>query len=297
MSADKTSTDRASRPRTGWQSERYRALRRFVKQRLAFASLCFLLLMVLIALLAPLIAPYPPALTSLPDALQGPSGAHWLGTDDLGRDTLSRVIYGTRTSLLAAAQATGLSVILGAPLGILAGFLGGRWDSVMSRVADALMTFPGLLLAVVIVGILGPGLTNAMLAIGVVYAPRLFRVARASATSVMPETYIRAAETLGCSKTRIVLRHLVPNALSPIVVQISLAMGTALLVEASLSFLGLGVQPPDASWGSLLGKAVPYLTVQPVAVIVTGSLIAAAILSFNLVGDGVRDSIGRERRS
>ncbi|WP_166741601.1 ABC transporter permease [Cumulibacter soli] len=278
-------------------SERFRTIHRFVRQRLAFASLCVLVVMVLLALLAPVIAPYPPAQNSLQDALQGPSGAHWLGTDDLGRDMFSRVLYGMRTSLLAAAQATALSVVLGAPLGIIAGYLGGKWDAVLSRIADALMTFPGLLLAVVIVGIRGPGLTNAMLAIGIVYAPRLFRVARASAASIKPETYIRAAETLGCSKTRIVMRHLVPNALSPIVVQISLAMGTALLVEASLSFLGLGVQPPDASLGSLLGRAVPYVSQIPVAVIVSGSLIAIAVLAFNLVGDGIRDSIGRERRS
>lgn len=277
-------------------SERFRVVRRFRKQKLAVISLLFLAFLVLVALTAPLIAPYPPSANDLNATLQGPGLKHWFGTDDLGRDMLSRLIYGTRTSLLAASQATLLAVVLGVPLGILAGYLGGKWDAAMSRVADALMTFPGLLLAVVIVGILGPGLTNAMIAIGIVYAPRLFRVARATALSVMPETYIKAAQTLGCSSFRVITRHVVPNALSPIVVQISLAMGTSILVEASLSFLGLGVQPPDASWGSILGRAVPYMSVQPVAVLASGLIIALAVLSFNLVGDGIRDSIGRERR-
>jgi peptide/nickel transport system permease protein len=180
---------------------------------------------------------------------------------------------------------------------MLAGFLGGWVDAIFSRVADAVMTFPALLLAVIIVGIRGPGLTNAMIAIGVVYGPRLYRVARASVLGVLNETYVAASRTVGCSQTRILVRHLLPNALSPLLVQISLTMGTAVLAEGSLSFLGLGVQPPQASWGALLGRAVPYVEAQPTPVIAAGLCISLLVLAFNLVGDGLRDSIGRERRS
>lgn len=283
------------RDRAGWL--RLPVVTRFLAQRLALASLAFVVLMVTVAVLAPALSPYSPEATDLQATLKGPSGAHLLGTDDLGRDLLSRMIFGTRTTVLAASQATILAVVAGIPLGMVAGFVGGVLDAVMSRVADAFMTFPALLLAVIIVGLTGPGLTNAMIAIGIVYAPRLFRVGRASVLSVVSETYISASRTIGCSPTRVLLRHVLPNALSPVFVQISLTMGTSILAEASLSFLGLGVQPPQASWGSILGRAVPFMGSQPVAVIASGLAISFLVLALNLLGDGLRDSIGREKRS
>ena len=293
-------TDLPSIPRIPLRKARLLRLpmvQRFRRQRLAVAALGFVLLVTLVCLAAPVLSPYPFDRGVLEDTLQGPSSAHLLGTDDVGRDVLSRLLHGGRTTLLAAVQATGFSVLLGVPTGIVAAFGGGRVDAVLSRVADAVMTFPALFLAVVIVGIMGPSLTNAMIAIGVVYGPRLFRVARAAGLSVLNETYISAATTVGCSRTRVLARHLVPNSLSPLLVQISLTMATAVLAEGSLSFLGLGVQPPESSWGAVLGRGVPHMSEHPTPVIAAGLLITLLVLSFNLIGDGVRDSIGREHRS
>lgn len=279
------------------RSTRGGAIERFGSQPLAMAALLFVVAVVIMCVLAPVLTPYPFDRGVLADTLQGPSSRHPLGTDDVGRDVLSRLLYGGRTTLLAAVQATGFSVALGVPAGLVAAFAGGWLDACLSRVADAVMTFPALLLAVVIIGITGPGLTNAMIAIGVVYGPRLFRVARAAGLNVLNETYIAAARTVGCSPGRVLLRHLLPNALSPLLVQVSLTMATAVLAEGSLSFLGLGVQPPEASWGAVLGRSAPQMSQHPVPVIAAGVLISLLVLSFNLVGDGIRDSIGRERTS
>lgn len=274
---------------------RLTVVQRFVRQRLGMAALLFIIATIVLCALAPVISPYPFDKGDLTQALQGPSSAHWLGTDDIGRDILSRMLYGGRTTLLAAFQATALSVVLGVPAGLVAALFGGWIDTTLSRVADAVMTFPALFLAVVIVGISGPGLTNAMIAIGIVYAPRLFRVARAAGVGILNQTYILSARTVGCGSGRILLRHMLPNALSPILVQISLTMATAILAEGSLSFLGLGVQPPQASWGALLARAVPQMSTHPVPVIAAGLAISAVVLAFNLIGDSARDSIGRER--
>lgn len=272
-------------------------LDRFRRQPLAVAALVFVVAVTIACLCAPLLTPYPFDRGVLADTLQGPSAKHPLGTDDVGRDVLSRLLYGGRTTLLAAVQATGFSIILGVPAGLVAAFAGGWVAACLSRVADAIMTFPALLLAVVIIGITGPGLTNAMIAIGVVYGPRLFRVAKAAGLAVLNETYIAAATTVGCSPLRILMRHLLPNALSPLLVQVSLTMATAVLAEGSLSFLGLGVQPPQSSWGAVLGRSVPQMSQHPAPVIAAGVLISLLVLSFNLLGDGIRDSIGRERMS
>lgn len=283
--------------RLGDQSGFFRltVVQRFVRQRLAMGGLVFIVVVVVLCALAPVISPYPFAKGELADALQGPSSAHWLGTDDVGRDVLSRMLYGGRTTLLAALQATTLSVVLGVPTGLVAALFGGWVDMVLSRIADAVMTFPALFLAVVIVGISGPGLTNAMIAIGIVYAPRLFRVARAAGVGILTQTYILSSRTVGCGRGRILWRHMLPNALSPILVQVSLTMATAILAEGALSFLGLGVLPPQASWGALLARGVPQMTNHPTPVIAAGLAISFVVLAFNLIGDGARDSIGRER--
>ncbi len=274
-----------------------RFLRRFKQERGALVACGFLLLVAICAVAAPLLAPYDQDAQSLSDRLQNVSASHPLGTDDLGRDVLSRMLFASRVSLIAAIQATAIGVLLGVPVGLVAGYVRGWFDTLASRVADAIMAIPALLLALAIVGILEPNLTSAMIAIGVVYAPRLFRITRAAALSVREETYVEAARSLGTGTGRIILGHVLPNILSPLVVQISLSMGFAILFEASISFLGLGVQPPDASWGSMLGRSTRFFEGSPHLVVVPGVAILLTVLSFNIIGDGVRDSLGKETRN
>lgn len=278
------------------ESPARRFARRFGHDRAAMAASVVLLLIVACAAAAPLLAPYDPDAQSLTDRLQAFSSEHWLGTDDLGRDVLSRLLYASRVSLIAALQATAVGVVLGVPTGLLAGYTRGAVDSVLGRVADAMMSIPALLLALAIVGVLEPNLTSAMIAIGIVYAPRLFRITRASALSVREETFVEAARSVGSGPWRIVTGHVLPNVLSPLIVQISLSMGFAILFEASISFLGLGVQPPDASWGSMLGRSTRFFEQSPHLVVVPGVMILITVLAFNVIGDGVRDSLGKEVR-
>lgn len=272
-------------------------VRRFRKNRVGVVAAVALGLIVLIAVFAPWLTPHDPHTGQLTNTLQGPSAEFWLGTDDLGRDVLSRLIYSSRISLLAAVIAVGVALTIGLPLGLLSGYAGGWTDNVIMRFNDALMSFPALILAVVIVGMLGPSLRNAMVAIGLVYAPRIMRVVRGSALSVSQEVYVKSAKALGCTDVRIMVRHVLPNILSPLVVQTTIMLGLAILAEAGLSFLGLGVQPPESSWGSMLGRAFPYLGRTPLTVIVVGVTISVTVLSFNLLGDAFRDSLGREKRA
>jgi peptide/nickel transport system permease protein len=272
-------------------------VRRFCRNRVALASLAVLALIVLVAIFAPALAPHNPARSSLRNVLKPPGGIYPLGTDDLGRDVLSRLIFAGRVSLLASVQALSIALVIGLPLGLVAGYVGGWTDLVITRFNDALMSFPALILAVVIVGLLGPSLTNAMTAIGLVYAPRILRVVRASTLSVRQEVYVTAARATGCSDARILLHHVLPNITGPLVVQATVLMGHALLAEAGLSFLGLGVQPPETSWGAMLGTAFPYLARAPTATVAAGCIISVTVLCFNLIGDGLRDSVGRARRA
>ena len=273
-----------------------RFLRRFRGQRLAMIALTFLVLMVLVAIFAPWIAPKDPLALTLSRALEGPSGEYWLGTDEVGRDMLSRMVYGTRVSLLAAGQAVVLALMLGVVPGLLAGFFGGWIDMIISRITDALMSFPPLLLAIAIVGVFGPNLRNAMIAVGVIFAPRFLRLTRSAVLSVKEEIYIEASRSIGTSTAAVLRRHIVPNILSPLIVQISLSLGFSMLAEASLSFLGLGVQPPEASWGAMVGRAYRFLNQAPTMVLFPGIAIALTVLAFNVLGDGLRDSFGREVR-
>ncbi|MFI9551065.1 ABC transporter permease [Nonomuraea endophytica] len=251
---------------------------------------------VLVAVAAPLIAPYDPVDQDLLRRLEGPSAAHWLGTDESGRDVLSRLMYGTRVSLGASLLAVTVAALCGVPLGLLAGYLGRGFDLVVSRVADAVLSIPGLVLAIAIATALGPSLTNAMLAVGVVYAPGFYRVVRGSALAVRGQTYVQAAIVTGCSTPRIILRHVLPNVSTPLIVKVFLTFGYAILAEASLSFLGLGVQPPLASWGSMLKRAVRHLEQAPLLVVLPGVVILVAVLAFNTVGDGLRDALARRDR-
>jgi len=272
-------------------------IRRFCRIRTAMVSLCILLVIALVAIFAPYIAPQDPARSSLRAIMKPPSMKYLLGSDDLGRDVLSRLIFASRLSLIASVQAVVIALGIGLPLGLISGYVGGWTDTIIMRLNDALMSFPALILAVVIVGMMGPSLTNAMTAIGLVYAPRVMRVVRGSTLSVRQEVYITSARATGCGAVRIVLRHVLPNVMGPLVVQSTVLMGQALLAEAGLSFLGLGVQPPEASWGSILGSAFPYMQRSPVPTIAAGLIISVTVLCFNLVGDGIRDSVGRMRRA
>jgi ABC-type dipeptide/oligopeptide/nickel transport system permease subunit len=272
-------------------------VRRFCRNRTAIIALCILILIVLVAIFAPLLAPHDPARSSLRAIMKPPSARYLLGSDDLGRDVLSRLIFASRLSLVASVQAVSIALAIGMPLGLISGYAGGWADTIIMRLNDALMSFPALILAVVIVGLMGPGLSNAMTAIGLVYAPRIMRVVRGSTLSVRQEVYITAARSTGCGDARIIIRHVLPNVTGPLVVQATVLMGQALLAEAGLSFLGLGVQPPEASWGAILGTAFPYMAQSPVPTIAAGLVISVTVLCFNLIGDGIRDSVGRMRRA
>jgi ABC-type dipeptide/oligopeptide/nickel transport system permease subunit len=270
-----------------------RTLRRLRRNRSAVMAASFVGVLVVVALAAPLLAPEDPLAQDLRNVLESPSGEHLLGTDDVGRDVVSRMIFATRVSLLAALEAVAIGVVLGVPFGLMAGFRGGAVDTVIMRTTDAILSFPPLILAISIVGVLGPGLTNAMVAVGVVFAPRFARVVRASVLSTREETFIEASRSIGTSRRRIMQWHVLPNVVSPLIVQVSLAGGFAMLAEAGLSFLGLGVQAPDASWGSMLGRAFPYINSASWLSIVPGIAIAVTVLAFNIIGDGLRDAIGQ----
>jgi peptide/nickel transport system permease protein len=277
-------------------SARARFLRRFRRQRLALGALVYLVLVVLATALAPLLATHDPLAQNLASVLQQPGGGHVLGTDDLGRDVFSRALYAGRVSLLAAAQAVGVAVVLGVIPGLVAGYAGRRVDAVIMRLTDALMSFPPLILAIAFVGVLGPSLTNAMFVIGVIFAPRFVRLVRGTVLSIREETFVEASRSIGTPTPRVILRHVLPNALSPLIVQISLTAAMAMLAEASLSFLGLGVQPPDACWGSMIERGFRYTATAPWLTVFPGLLIALTVLAFNILGDGLRDSLGREIR-
>lgn len=273
-----------------------RFVRRFFSNKLGVFSASLLLIIILASVFAPLIAPYDPDAVDVANRLSGSTPEHWLGTDGLGRDTLTRLLYAGRISLLAAGTAVGIAIVVGVPLGMLAGFYGGKIDWLFSRAADVLMTFPAVLLAMAIIAARGPGLQTAMYALGIVYAPRLFRVVRSSALAVRAETYIEASESIGTPVMRIIRTRILPNILSPLLVQISLLLAAALLAEASLSLLGLGVVPPTPSWGNMLGVGFPDIRTAPLLVVYPGIAIALTTISFNLLGDALRDSFGREVR-
>lgn len=274
-----------------------RFLRRFVHNRAAMASLTTLVLLVLLAIFGPTIAPYEPNEQNLQLRLADPfTGGHVLGTDELGRDTLSRMIVAGRIALQAAVQAVLVAIGLGVPPGLIAGYFSGRTDLVIMRVNDAVQSFPPLILAIALVGVLGPSLRNAMIAIGIVFAPQFLRIVRGSVLEVREMTFVAASRSIGTPTTRIIRSRILPNVMSPLLVQTSLAAGFALLAEASLSFLGLGAAPPDASWGSMLNRGYQYFSQQPWLILFPGLAITVVVLAFNVLGDGIRDSIGREVR-
>lgn len=275
-----------------------KAVQRFFANRLAVASGLVLLVFGVLALLAPAISPYDPSLASFTDLRSAPSPQHYFGTDDLGRDNLARVLYGARVSLSAGLVSVALAMTFGTFFGLIAGFFRGWLDEVIMRVVDAMLALPFLVLAITLAAILGPSLQNTMLAIAIVTAPAFARVARGEVLAQREREYVQAAHALGASNARTVFRHLLPNISGPLIVQTSLAIANAVLAESSLSFLGLGVQPPTPSWGSMLNTARGYLSDAPWLAIFPGLAIFLTVLAFNLVGDGLREALDpRGRRA
>ena len=268
-----------------------RLRRRFVRHRPAVVGLVIATVFVLAALLAPLVAPSDPSATNFNGAFQPPSLAHWLGTDDLGRDQLSRVLYGLRASLQVGVLAVAIAMAVAVPLGLLAGYYRRFVDPVVSRFTDLLLAFPFLVLAVGITAILGPSLTNATIAIGIAEIPLILRVVRGETISLREEDYVEAATANGASDLVILARHILPNALSALIVQATVAIPVAIIDEAILSFLGLGVQPPTPSLGVMLASAQQFITQAPWLAVLPGVAILLAALSFNLMGDGLRDAL------
>jgi peptide/nickel transport system permease protein len=247
-----------------------------------------ILVTLLVAVGAPSIAPYEPS-SQAHRRLLPPGAPYLMGTDELGRDTFSRIVFGARVSLQVGALAVTIALVLGTTLGLLGGFYGGRLDDVLMRVVDIMFAFPGLVLAIVIAGLLGPSRTNAMLAIGVVYAPAFARVVRGSVIAVMAEPYMESARVMGASDWLAIRRYVLPNVMAPLIVMISVYLSQAILSEAALSFLGLGTQPPEPSWGGMLSAARAYMELSPWMAIFPGAAIMLVVLGFNFLGDGLRD--------
>jgi peptide/nickel transport system permease protein len=273
-----------------------RAWRRLLRRRSAMLGLVFVIFFVLVAIFAPVIAPYDPVATSWSAVRNPPSMEYLFGTDEIGRDVLSRVIWGSRASLLAGLVSVCISMALGVPIGLLAGYLGGWVDGLISRFTDAMLAVPFLILAIALAAFLGPSLTNAMIAIGVSATPVFVRLTRAQVLAVKVEDFVEAARAVGNPHWRIALRHILPNVLPPLIVQATLAIAAAVIAEASLSFLGLGQQPPAPSWGSMLNTAKNFVDQAPWMAIWPGLSIFLLVLSFNLLGDGLRDALDPRHR-
>jgi peptide/nickel transport system permease protein len=273
-----------------------RAWRRLTKRKGAVLGLVIIAVFVAVAILAPVLAPYDPIRQSWSSIRKPPSIEHWFGTDESGRDLFSRVIFGARASLLAGVVSISIALSLGIPLGLLAGY-GGKWtDALISRITDAMLACPFLILAIALAAFLGPSLQNAMIAIGLTATPIFVRLTRGQVLAVKVEDYVEAARAVGNPPTRIALKHILPNILPALIVQATISVATAIIAEASLSFLGLGQQPPTPSWGSMLNTAQRFLTNAPWMAIWPGLAIFLVVLSFNMVGDGLRDALDPKER-
>ncbi len=278
------------------RSELSRSWRRFKRYKPALVGLVFLGFLAVIAIVPGVFAPYSPTRANPEFLGQGPSSAHWLGYDEIGRDELSRIIYGARIALLVAILATAIAVTIGVAVGSVAGYFGGWIDSVLSRLVDTIMAFPTLALLIALVAVVGPSLRTTILVIGATVWAAYARVARADVLSVRERDFILAARAAGATDRRIIVRHVVPNVLGPIIVLSTLAVGSIIILEAALSFLGLGVQPPTADWGTMLASGRAYVQVYPHIVIAPGIMISLTVLAFNLIGDGLRDALDPRQR-
>ena len=279
------------------RDRRWEIVRRAVRTRLAPFGMVVVALAVVAALAAPALAPHDPLKQDLGHTLAPPTKAHPLGTDNVGRDVLSRVIHGTRVSLIAGIVSVALAAMAGSVLGLVAGYSGGRVDGLVMRLMDAVLSFPPLVLALALGAVLGAGLTGVLIALGVVYTPTFARLMRGQVLSIAARDYVGAARALGASELRIACRHVVPNAVAPIVVQASLSVAFAILAEASLSFLGLGIQPPQASWGSMINAGRGYLQQAPWIVFGPGAALLVTVVGLNFVGDAVREALDPRLRA
>jgi peptide/nickel transport system permease protein len=282
-----------------------RRRRAFVRNVPAMVAAVFLVLLVLSALLAPVIAPFDPDANELRLTFATPgtqcagppaceeAGTRWLGTDDLGRDNLSRLLHGSRASLLAGLGSVAVALVIAVPIGLAAGYIGGRIDWLLMRAVDVILSVPPLILVFAVAGILGASLRNAVIALGVFFTPLFIRLIRTEVQSLRAGQMVEAERAVGVPDSAIVLRHVLPNITSPLIVQVSLSVGTAILAEASLSFLGLGVTPPTSSWGIMLKTAFDFIGSQAWLVLIPSTVIALTVLALNLLGDGLRDALGR----
>ena len=285
----------ANQPSVIPQIDRPPMIKRFmywmIDDPIAAIGLVVLIVIFTCAIFADQIAPYDPTLQDYAAMLEDPSSGHILGTDDLGRDVFSRLIHGASASVYAAVLAVGVATVLGVPIGLIAGYVGGWVDEAISRILDTFLSFPAIVLAIAVTGVLGIGLTNAMLSVGIVFAPQLARLVRARALVLKQELYVEASQCFGAPPTWILLRHILPNAIQPVLVQITLLMAVALLAEASLSFLGLGMQPPDPPWGSMIARAYIYAQIAPAQMYAPGIAILVTALAFNTVGESLREAL------
>ncbi len=268
-----------------------RAWNEFRRNRLALAGMIFILFISAMAILAPIVATHDPNVQVLEERLDPPSPEHWFGTDELGRDFYSRLVYGARISLFIGIVGTAAGVLCGTLIGLVAGFFGGWTDNVVMRVIDIMYAFPGILLAILVVAVMGPGIFNLIIVLAIFSIPSLSRIVRSNVLSLMSENYVEAARALGASRLRIMFIHVLPNTLAPIIVYTTLSVAGAILTAAALGFLGLGVQPPTPEWGSILSNGRVYLRRAPLLMIYPGLLIFLTVISINLIGDALRDAL------
>jgi peptide/nickel transport system permease protein len=281
----------AALPLPAVQGRRPSVLRRLLRRPAATAAAAVVSAFVVVAVAAPHVAPYDPIKMDYRAVRKAPSEAHRLGTDEVGRDVLSRLVWGARASLLASVVPVAIALTVSIPLGLLSGCAGGWLDGLIMRLTDAMLAIPFLIVAIALAAFLGPSLTNAMIAIGIAALPTFVRLARGTARAVTTEDYIESARSLGCSRVRIALRHVLPNIVAPLLIQSSLTAAAAVIAEASLSFLGLGQQPPAPSWGSMLNAAQRYLVQAPWMAIYPGLMIFAIVMALNVLGDALRDAL------
>jgi len=272
-------------------------LKRFARRKASVAGGIIIAIFALVALLGPFLAAYDPMAIDLPGKYQNGSWAHPLGTDNLGRDTLTRLVFGARTTFVISFVSVFTGSLIGLAFGVVAGYYGGKVDTVIMRATDILLAFPGLLLAIAIVAILGNGTINTIIAIAIYNIPYIARITRGSVLSIRNSEYVQAAKVIGSSDVRIILTHIIPNSLSQVIVNTTLSLGTAILTSSSLSFLGLGVQPPYPEWGSMLSKAREAIRSTPIAALAPGTAITLVVLSFSLLGDGLRDALDPRLRN
>ena len=279
------------REKTARKSRWLLFIKKLAKNKAAIAGAIVVITIIILAILAPLIAPYDPRAMDMSKKFQGPSLEHWLGTDDKGRDILSRLVYGSRISLTVGILSTLIGAFVGVVMGIVAGYYGKWIDSLIMRICDVLLAFPGILLALAIVSILGPSTTNTIIAIAIFAIPTFARIVRGSTLSVKKLEYVDAIRAMGSRDIRIIFKHILPNITSPIIVQATLYIASAIITSSALSFLGLGTQPPDPEWGTMLANGRSYMAQAPHLTLFPGLVILLVVIGFNLFGDGLRDAL------